>query len=575
MQDKIKPLKLWKMRIDGAAAKSKDRFEVEEKMVKIYNAEHREGDTFVLPTAFTYLSAAIPKLFYRMPKMRVRAKSIDNAQYADIMESVLEYVWKKANIYDRIFEAVQSAEIKTCGFVKVGISVETEEEFDDGGEVIGENTTAQNIWVKYVENKYILIDPDAKNFEQAAWLCHIIEMAEEEFDERYSGHKDFKKIKESAQESTETNQETDGTGYTVVNGAIREDGLDGNSDPDSVKYVVYEVWDRREDKRFVVVKGYDKFVEEDVNPMPFEGFPFAMLVLRPAIDTLYPKPALKLFEAPIDVVDNMIDKQEKNVDGSKSLVIYRKTAFSEDEVETIINAEDGAYIGVERTIEDGDIRVITTSPSSPETYKIRDDMLSFVREGLHISTEDVQGKGKTQTATEVAERSQKGRILTGFKTSKIDAFTLEIIEMVMALVGEFYDHEELIKVNRKFGDKPIYQSFVGTDMGEFDFEVIAGSAAYQNEDLRMQKLMQAGEMIKGYPPEIIQGESLLKEILGEMLISLGLDSESVGRSLSQQEEENLYPGVPPDGGRPSEPPNQEMLDIQGKIMANLANNNRR
>lgn len=532
----------------------------------------RENEPRV-PLIYSVFATMLPALFSAMPKVKASAKRPQDEDTVDLVESVIEDVFDKTKIYQEVKRVVLSAIVKGTGFLKIGFSAETEtvkkseadilkafseeqpfgtaldeQEFvQNQGNLIDTIITEEGVWVKYVPNEFIFLDPEARDLESSNFLIHLVLLSREELKKRYPDI-DMDKVVFEVTGST-----TDITKPSSTDVAMKP----FLQSPDAKRAKVYEIWDKQNQRFRVMTKGIDSFLEDD--PWPFENmasYPFSVLALAPKIDTVYGMELIYILKDADKIHEEMIKSREDDAQRVSSGFLAGPGAFSNEEEKRALQEPGHKKINFVGDITQ--LREYVIPSAAPQTFGVSAEMRALIEEVAHVSaqTRQTSQPGK-QTATEVSATVQAGDILTFFKVREIERLIEDFVAKIVPLIKEFYDQPELVKIDAKFGVPPIWQEWTGSLLGEYTFTVRAGSSAHQDDALRLQQKLQSLQMIGNFADSgaIPNPQILLQALLTDILDLQGINAEIIEQAFKPPEPLPIPEGLPA--------PEESALPIEG------------
>ena len=556
-------LKKWKNRISWAINDSEARREREKRAVELYEAQkddrvREDGTTMpTVPIIYSIFATMLPALFSSMPKVKASPRTPEDINKSELVESILKDIFERTNIYQEIQHVVLSAIIKGTGFIKMGFKAETEEtpkaedeifklfekQFPEGLDedfekfkeekvnLIDEIITNEGVWVKYVTNNKIYLDPEAKDLESCNFVIHKLLYTKEEFKRQFGNVQ----LDKTHIEKVSIEDDEKKTSKHKNSSFLKSE--------DSNRFKLYEIWSKQDRKRMVIAEGHDKFLESSDWPHQLADYPFEVLAPAPKPDSVYGMEVLLMLEDAARINNEMVDKQEDNAQRATSGTFMEPKAMSEDQQERYENP------GAKKLVEVDDINRIKdfiTPPVPQETYQVSGEMRRIMEETAHVSaqTRQTSEKGK-QTATEIDATVQAGDVLTFFKIREIERFIERITKKVMALVKEWYTQPQLVKIEGSFGQPPVWQEWTGGDIGEFVFTVKAGSAAHQDTAVKLQQKMQYLGQVVNLIQFFPNPQPLIQTLLTEIGDLQDINSEAIAQAFqAPQQQVSQASGLP-------------------------------
>ncbi len=575
-----KQLKIWKNRIAWSRHSAMGLHQGWERAVKLFEARKENEQDIKVPFLFSTFSTRLPALFSTMPKIAAIPKTPGDIDNANLVEKIVEDIADRTDFHNEIFQAVYSSVLLGVGFVKLGFSSDIEEipsfsngilslmevfpftsaraekSFREQETLTKEIVTNETVWVDYVKATDIFLDPEAEKFESCKFVIHRILLSRDEFKERF--------------------------GNTRVSG-VKRVNIDAKAglakyleEQDTERYELFEVWDKLNRKRLVVAEGCDKFLEYEDWPHKLLDYPFEVLSLTPKLDSIYGINELLLLEDASHIINDMTAIQEDNAQRAQNGLMYDEGAMDDEQAGEFFDA------GNKKAVKVRDVSRITsyqTPPVPSETYRVKADMERQITETAHISANirqsTVQGK---QTATEIQTTVNAGNVLTQFKVRRIEMFIERIVRKLIALVKQYYEYPQIVKVDGALGSPSSFIEWVGSDIGEYTFEVKAGSAAFKDESLKLQQTMQFFGQIMGLvgSPALSNPAPLIQELLVKIGDMQGINSAIIRQAFSDPTSQ-MNGSLPSQHGGPVPvlSPEQTSMNIKTPNIATPTVNNKR
>jgi hypothetical protein len=569
--------KKWKNRVNWAIDCSRRRRERWKKAECLYLAQlddstdsEDSNDTRALirvPLLYSVFATVLPTIFSTMPVVKAVPKADKDEEKSDLVESVVENIYEETKIYEELRSVVLSSIIKGTGFLKIGFKADFKKVPRDEDDIIQAFETSgqdsfddfkrvesnlweeiidnEGVWVKYLENDKLFLDPEGKDLESCNFIAHQVFMQKEDFEKKYPSAKigDNFFVEAITDEKNKSLCESD-----KLNVSAFTDSSDGK------RVKVFEVWSKKDNKVVTFAEGHDELLDEQDWPYTeLRTYPFEVLSLSPKLDSIYGVEVLLMLEDANRVHNEMVDSQEDNAQRSNSGILITEDAMDDDEIERY--REPGSN-KVVTTKDINLIRPFTSPPNSPETYQVLADMRRIIEETAHINaqTRQTSAPGK-QTATEIEATAAAGGVLNFFKIREIERLVERTTEKVIALVKQFYDQPRTAKIDSRLGVPAEWVEWRGRDLGDHSFTVKAGSAAHQDTAIKLQQKMQfLGQTMQliqliPNPQPIVQA---LYEEIGDLH---GINKEIIDQAFQPQQpvQGALIPGAqPPEGG--AQPP---------------------
>lgn len=267
---------------------------------------------------------------------------------------------------------------------------------------------------------------------------------------------------------------------------------------------LFTVWDKTCRKKYVVSKGYLKFVNTD-DPegedweydIDYKNDPFPICVHDGKRDRKLPYSwsEFKAYEAQVLELNRLRSAMQIHVKRTLPKYVYSAQAGTRHKVAKLMNARSDEAVELDNPS--------AIAPFPPAEIPI--DLKYFAEMSMQdlikvsgISEYEAQGIQKTATEANIDEgRSQVRKSL---RSKAWEQFVVEIATKLFQLCQQYMDTQEVIEVAGQAGTE---WRAVGKHeiQGEFDFEIEPGIMEYKNESLETQQLLKFAE-IAGNDPNV-------------------------------------------------------------------------
>jgi hypothetical protein len=323
----------------------------------------------------------------------------------------------------------------------------------------------------------VFVDPDATSVEKCKWVAQRIRRPLEDVrsDKRYN---------------RQARADAAASHYSRWSA---EEGRPRQSREESDAYVdVWEFYDVAKGTLSVFADGCDGFL---VNPMkmPYAfGHPFHMIRNYDVPEHFYPMGELEAIE-PLQYELNATRTQMMNHRKRFSRKwLYKESAFDNPGREALESDEDNVMVPV---ISDEPLGAVVQSMPAvvnpPDMYNVSGMILSDI-DRISGVAEFMRGGASeiSRTATEAAMMQDAMNARTSDKLAEVERAIAEAAKRLIGLAQQFMTGEHVARVVGSSA-MPIWINFDRDYiMGEFDFEVEAGSTQPVNESFRRQMALQ-------------------------------------------------------------------------------------
>lgn len=532
-----------------------------DRMIDLYRGRHFDGladeDRMLVNMAFATINVIGPSVAVNHPKITVGARKPDDGDRAIVTEAIINYWWRHYDCQKELRRAVDDYLILGHGWIKVGYSFVEEEKVkevmteEDGGVEDPEQGMSLETEIVVVEDRPfierispydVFVDPDATTMENAKWIAQRIRrpMIDVKNDTKYN-----KQARNNSVASSYSKWTTD-------------DGNRNRPKPDSDAYVdVWEFYDIKRGVMAVFCDGGDSFL---VSPhkMPYAfGHPFVMMRNYDVPEHFYPMGELEAIE-PLQYELNATRTQMMNHRKRFSRKwLYRETAFDQDGRNALESDEDNVMVPV---ISDEPLSSVVVSMPAvvnpPDMYNVSGliqqdiDRVSGVAEFMRGGASEI-----SRTATEAAMMQDAMNARTSDKLAEVERTIAGAARRLIGLAQQYLTGEHVARV---VGSQamPIWIQFDRDYiMGDFDFEVEAGSTQPVNESFRRQMALQ---MVDAMAPFVGAGVVDMGALARHVLqFGFGVKTPEAFLAAPQQQ---VPEGAPQEEGMPPEFPMEKSED---------------
>jgi hypothetical protein len=544
--------------------------------IKIYSNQYpydelSEYDDVVVPNmVFSTVNVIVPSVAVNSPKITVSANAPEDEEAAQVVEAVVNHQWRAYDVQDQVRAAIKDFVILGHGWVKVVWETEEKEVkvskeeyqaavaqalmakdqtiqadpgaadmFPDDDVLIKAVPTKKTILVKdqpkvtRVSPFDILVDPDAKVFQDARWVAErsywpiTVAKANEDWDasvrarlvptRKGSARKDVTVENESDQSADSAFAEI-WHFYDLVSGqhcVFAEQTMGFLVKPEDCPFPDYHP--------YVFVPNYE---------VPERFYPIG------DVETIFP---LQL-ELGMTRTAQINDRKR-----GRRITLFREAALGNQGVQDLRNGQDNVMIPVLKDLPFDDVfRQISSMGLQPEWYRADAQAMEDINSVSGIG-EYVRGGSADirRTATEVGVMQDAANARSADKLFKVEQAMGRVAERMIKLSQQFMDTDAVARVvedSTVVAWQPYNRDAL---QGDFVFTVEAGSSQPQNESFRRQ---QANQMMDVFGQFI--GSGLLDDqaFLAEIMRLNGF------RNVEKLLGPGLPPPMPPEGPSPEQMP---------------------
>jgi len=466
------------------------------RMIDLYKGkqfgEMSNEDRMLINVSFSTINVIGPSVAVNHPKITVGARKSEDGDKAIITEAIVNYWWRHFDCQKQLRRAVDDYLILGHAWLKVGyrfveeakvkrITTDEDAEVEDPAQGMSLETEMVIVedrpFVERVSPFDVLIDPDATCVEDMKWIAQRTRrpMVEVRNDPRY-----LPKSRKDAQASH----------YSKWSA---EDGKPRQSRQENDAYVdVWEFYDVKRQTMAVFCDGGDAFL---INPvkMPYAfGHPFVMMRNYDIPEHFYPMGELEAIE-PLQYELNATRSQMMNHRKRFSRKwLYKESAFDQDGRSGLESDEDNVMVPV---VSDEPLSAVVMNMPAvvnpPDMYNVSSmilqdiDRISGVAEFMRGGSSEI-----SRTATESAMMQDAMNARTSDKLAEVERVIAGCAKRLIGLAQQYMTGDHVARVVGSSA-MPIWVNFDRDYiLGDFDFEVEAGSTQPVNESFRRQMALQ-------------------------------------------------------------------------------------
>jgi len=536
------------------------------RMIDLYRGKHFRDespeDRMLINAAFSTINVIAPSVAVNHPKITVGARKPEDGDKAIITEAIINYWWRHFDCQKQLRRAVDDYLIVGHGWLKVGYKFVEEERkkaiepnvgpmgeeqpkdeeetnnLDDAAEAMPMETELVIVedrpFVERVSPFDVFVDPDATSLEDAKWIAQRIRrpLLDVRADVRYNR---TARMDAAATQYNKWSSESDRPRQS-------RDEKDAYVD-------VWEFYDIKRGTMSVFANGCDGFLVNP-SPMPYAfGHPFVMLRNYDVPEHFYPMGELEAIETLQHELNATRTQMMNHRKRFSRKWLYKETAFDSPGRDALESDEDNVMVPV---ISDEPLSAVVQAMPAvvnpPDMYNITNqimadmDRVSGVAEFMRGGASEIN-----RTATEAAMMQDAMNARTSDKLAEVERAIASAAKRLINLAQQFLTGEHVARVVGSMA-MPIWVNFDRDYiMGEFDFEVEAGSTQPVNESFRRQMALQ---MVDAMAPFVGAGVVDMAA-LARHVLQFGFGVKTPEAFLAQPQAPMGPEQAPPQGGAPS------------------------
>ena len=531
------------------------------RMIDLYRGRHfkdiSEEDRMLVNAAFSTINVIAPSVAVNHPKITVGARKPEDGDKAIITEAIINYWWRHFDCQKQLRRAVDDYLIVGHGWLKVGYKFvegqaesteptnvpthENGEPMEDSPQDVDKTAETAPMetdsvvledrpFVERVSPFDVFVDPDATSIEDMKWIAQRVRrtLPEVRNDDRYN---------------RQARNDAAASRYSKY---ANDSDRPRQSREDKDAYVdVWEFYDLKNQTLSVFCDGSNGFLIPPTK-MPYAfGHPFVMIRNYDIPEHFYPMGELEAIE-PLQYELNATRTQMMN--HRKRFArkwLYKESAFDGPGRDALESDEDNVMVPV---ISDEPLgAVVQAMPAivnPPDMYNLTNqimqdmDRVSGVAEFMRGGASEIN-----RTATEAAMMQDAMNARTSDKLAEVERAIANAAKRLIGLAQQFMTGEHVARVVGSSA-MPIWVNFDRDYiLGEFDFEVEAGSTQPINESFRRQMALQ---MVDAMAPFVSAGVVDMGA-LARHVLQFGFGVKTPEAFLAQPQQQMQQPGTPVQG----------------------------
>lgn len=595
-----KQLKRYRQRIETAKGFRKDECldDLWRRLADLYRGKHFPDnlsyeEAVAVNVCFATINVMAPSVAVNHPKITVSAEIPELMDQAVILESVVNYWWRKYDVLPEFQRGVKDFLIYGFGWLKTGYRYVEEDQDDPEGfqkafdeakaqaeayaaespdearylptddEIAASIPSTRKVivhdapFVERVSPHDIFVDPEATSMEDLRWIAQRVTKTYEEI--KASSHYKKSAIESCSADSTVSESWFDAHPFKKIDSA------------DIKRVTVWEFYDLTDGTMCVFPETGDEFFVDPVDQPYSFGHPFVMLRNYDVPEQFYPMGELEALE-PLQHELNMTRTSMFNDRKQfRRAWLYRSDSFGKAGRAAITDDSDNRLIPVEGSEPFSElIAPLPAQQVNPQLYQdsaiIEQDItnISGVSEYMRGSLPEVR-----RTATEAAILQDTANARAADKLARVEWAIAAVGRRMVQLAQQYMSEGQVARVVGSNG-KSFHFYFTPDDIqGEFDFSVQGGSTQPKNEMLRRQNAMQMLQTFAAFGDPQLGMVDMRKLIEHALRDGFGITNPQdflmatpppgLGMPPDQQMAAMMGGGPPPPGGPPmgGPPPPEE------------------
>lgn len=355
------------------------------------------------------------------------------------------------------------------------------------------------------------------------------------------------------------------------------------SNDDSSRALVYEIWDKTTKTAIWLSKSLNKIVDQKSDPLGLEDFWPCPKPLYATLtnDSLIPIPDFTLYQDQANTLDILSDRIDGLIKAMKVFGVYDSSAgdlqrlFTESSNNTLIPVKDWTTFSEKSGLK-GSMDIVDLTPIAnalQQSYAAMEQVKQQVYDITGIS-DIVRGQtNAAETATAQQIKGQYASLRLRQFQDEVSQFATEIIRIQAQIICKQFSPQTIVSISAADQlieqDQAIVQKALKmlTQKGpnpvrSFRIDIAADSLIQLDEQQekqdRLEFLSSVTQFISGVAP-IVQGQPAMLPVVGELL-KFGVRSFKVGKSV----EGAIDSAIDSVGKQPPSPSQEELQQLEQK-----------
>lgn len=504
-----KEVEKWFSRTElGIKFRESDNRGVAWKNAKKYYRNFFDEKTVSVNLIFAHGRQLVPLLYFKNPVVECVALRPGFERLAKLQEAVDNMLIKRMRVKEQLKLIIQDAFLYDYGIRKVGYDSEFgydptgslwKELFDELGiEVKEEELTDFNTFT-ISEFPFFLrvpptrfgIDPDVEGptLDTAEWVFEEFYRPVDDVleDKRYNAPKTLRAshyLNKDSSGNVVISPKTQGVDYKSKTGE--------RSDVERIK--LYEIWDKRERKVYVIAEGYTGFLRETEDVWNLENFfPYDRLCFNPVSDEHYSTSDAMYVERQQLELNDIRTQEMAHRRKENTKWVGKRGTMRDEQKEKFIKGDPGIFVEIDGN--PGTDLIAVNSNMSRDIFMAATDVRGDFQEILRMGKNQLsQEMGRRKTATEAIVINQYTEMGGDERRDIVSDFLEKSIRDVNRLVYNFWDQMDVIQLVGEEGQE--WVNWNGEMIkGEYAINILPNSTLPASKELYRQKV---GALVQQY-----------------------------------------------------------------------------
>jgi len=422
---------------------------------------------YLVSTYLNLVNLILPNLYFkqpyvvcqaRVPKMYIKGKKgqyteVDGERCALLLSGALNDAFTQLDIESEVRKVIQDAISHGWGVMKVGVKGYTLS--GKAGE-----SQAKKLFAQRINPLDLPFDPMATNPGNAKYLIHRFISSKETLRKEEG-------IKDSAIDKITPCELEDGTKPKEIKDELKD------LDDENMPLELFEYHDQVNNRIYTYGKGKDGYelLKERDNPHTMEGSHFITLRFTGDNDEWSGISMLLAVEDEALAVNQMVDRMVTHFQRFPGVIVHEPDAIPPSAKDAWENCQQGDFLEVSSGAISG--KMVEFQSPSPMGQEYFSGLITFNQliDRVHGIPDFQRGGSRTRkTATENLLVSGDANVRRDFFVEYVKQFVIQVSKKLVALIQQYYDEEEVIKITGEFTEWPKFtkENIQGEYLLDFD-----------------------------------------------------------------------------------------------------------
>ena len=515
---------------------------------------------------FEFIKVSIASYYSRHPHIFVRTNASIYQPFVETLEKVMNYYVRELDVKGKAKTILLDGILTPPGWGKIGFTRiasnrKTIGKVESELGILDETRRNERVYFSHTPSWRVLFPDGYNNIRECPYIIEVESITLEDLMRNPIYKKSVvDQVMSSAASSSRKNPK-----LVKMKSNPQLTPASNQSDLELVNKKLFHVWDRRDRKRFTLVKGFydDTLFEMDWNWLN-EGFPLYPLSFNPVPETendsnSVPMSDVQAMMPQLRQLSELTSAQMRHGRRGGALLISKNGDLSKDEKQLIQSSSDIDLVELEN-ISESSLRTLTMPSIPGDWYALRGQTLEDL---MRISgfQQLLQLQRGVDTATE-SENLRSGEILrVSERQDIVETFIKDVTRGLAALVWQFTSREQIERIIGEPASEEMWPTLPLEANGdptpeafrivqeEIRYEIEAGSMRPPKDEMVERKQWeQLADIVQTRFPTMVKQEIILKQLLKKYdfkdIDEAVIGDEDIEIQVATEESRLMQKGIP-------------------------------